>query len=190
MDGILLFLKFLHHYLYRVRHLLVEIKQQLLAYYLGDKESGRLVGQRILTEIWRSHGEQLNDAVHQRIGVKLQLGRCGEHLGVGKQILPASHYRLQLIVALQQVNLVDDKQHGHGFLCHLCQEVGVLGGILYNISHIEQHIGVGQCTLRELTHSFLHLIVGLQHSGGVGEHYLIVVGVDYAHYAVTRSLRL
>ncbi len=78
------FLKFLHHYLYRVRHLLVEIKQQLLAYYLGDKESGRLVGQRILTEIWRSHGEQLDDAVHQRIGVKLQLGRCGEHLGVGK----------------------------------------------------------------------------------------------------------
>lgn len=56
--------------------------------------------------------------------------------------------------------------------------------------HVKQHVGVGERFLREFEHAFLELVLGLEHAWSVGKHDLVFRGVDYAHDAVTRGLRL
>lgn len=51
MDTLSIFLKLLHYHFYRIRNLLIIIKQNLLADNLGDKETRRFVCPLILTEI-------------------------------------------------------------------------------------------------------------------------------------------
>ena len=46
--AIFFLVKLLYHNLHRVGHLLVEVEQHLLTDDLGDEESGRFVGKRIL----------------------------------------------------------------------------------------------------------------------------------------------
>ena len=72
----------------------------------------------------------------------------------------------------------------------LVQEVLVLRGILYDVSDVEQHVGILQGRLREGEHRLLQLVVGLEHAGRVGEHNLHLGGVHDAHYPVARGLRL
>ena len=50
VDGIVFFLEFLHYDLGRVRHLLVVVEQNFLAYDFGDEEARGLVGEGILAE--------------------------------------------------------------------------------------------------------------------------------------------
>lgn len=88
------------------------------------------------------------------------------------------------------VYLVHQQQHGNGHLPHLVQKVLVLLGVFHHVSDIEQDIGIGQGALREGEHHLLHLVVGLQHARRIRKHNLHVVGVDYAHDAVARGLRL
>ena len=94
----------------------------------------------------------------------------------------------RLLVAL--VNLVDEQQHRDGHLADFLKEIRVLLRILHDIRDIEKHISICKCGLRECKHHLLHLIVGLKDAWSVGEHYLHVVGIDNAHYAVTSGLSL
>ena len=51
MDAFSSFLKTLHHYFYAVGHLFVIIEQDFLADNLGNKETGRFVGELFLVKI-------------------------------------------------------------------------------------------------------------------------------------------
>ena len=93
-----------------------------------------------------------------------------------------------LVVA--QVDLVDEQQHGNLHLAHFRQEIRILLRIFDHVRDIEQHVGIGQGTLREGQHQLLHLVVGLQHARRVAEDDLHIVRVDDAHDAVSGGLRL
>ena len=88
------------------------------------------------------------------------------------------------------VYLVDQQHHRDGHLGHLVQKVAVFLRIFHHIGHIEQHIGICQCRLREGQHHLLHLVVGLEHARRVGEDDLAVFLVYDTHNAVARGLRL
>ena len=185
----LVFLERLHADFNRVRYLLVVIEQNLLAYYLAHKETCRFVGELVFVKIRRRVGQQLLNALQQHVDAKLILGRYGQNLSIGQQLMPQLNQVAELLlVAL--VNLVDKQEHRNGHLAHFPKEVHVLFGILYHVGYIEQHISVFKCRLRESQHRLLQFIVRLEHSRGVGEHYLHVVRVDNAHYTVARGLRL
>ena len=91
-----------------------------------------------------------------------------------------------LLVAF--VNLVDEQKHGYGHLPYLVEEVLIFLGVFHHIGDVEQDIGIGEGTLREGQHHLLHLVVGFQHTRGVGKDDLHVFRVDDAHDAVTRGL--
>ena len=182
-------LKRLHLNLYRVRNLLVVVEQNLLADYLRHEEACWFVGQLVLVEERRRVGQKLLNAAHEHVDAKLVLGRYGKNLGIGQQRVPLLNGVAEcLLVAL--VNLVDEQKHRNGHLLHLIKKVHVLLWILHNVSHIEQHIGILQCRLREGEHRLLQLVVGFQHTWSIRENYLGIVLVDNAHDAVTRGLRL
>ena len=69
-------------------------------------------------------------------------------------------------------------------------EVAVFLGTLDHVSHVEKHIGITQRTAREAQHRLLELVVRFQHTRGVREHNLRIIGIQDAHNAVTGSLRL
>ena len=93
-----------------------------------------------------------------------------------------------LLVA--EVNLIDKHQHGYGHLAHLLQKVLVLVGLFHHVGDVEQHVGILQRRLGEGEHGLLQFVVGLKDTGRVGEDNLHVVGVENAHDAVARGLRL
>ena len=62
MYGLLLLVEFFDYDLRGVGHLLIVVEEQLLADDLCDEESGWLVGEGILAEIWWRYGEELDDA--------------------------------------------------------------------------------------------------------------------------------
>ena len=103
--------------------------------------------------------------------------------------MPGRHNLLQsLLVA--QVNLVDEQDHRHLHGRHLLHKVVVLVGCLHHVGHVEQHVSIHQGRGGEVKHRLLQFVVGFEHAGRVGEHYLHVVGVVDAHDAVAGSLRL
>ena len=188
MDGTLFFVEFLNDNLSRIGNLLVIVQEDFLADNLCDKKSCRFVGQRILPEIGGMLRQKLHDAVHEVLDIEMFLGRCGEDFGVGEQLTPAVYDRVQFVLRLDKVYFVDHQQHGDRFLGHFGKIVGVLGGVFNNIGHIQKHIGIGQCAFRESKHAFLKFVFRVKYSGGIGEHDLVLVGVDDAHYAVACGL--
>ena len=193
MDVMFVLLETLHHHLDRVRHLLIIVAQDLLTDDLRHEEAGRLVRQLVLAKVSRTLGQQFHDALHQHVGTELIGSRDRKYFRIGQQSVPLLHKVAQLrsdVLALQHVNLVDEQQHGNLHLPHFLQEVGVLLRLFYHVGDIQQNIRIGQSRLRELQHILLHLIVRLQHSRRVRKHNLTIVGVDDAHDAMTRGLRL
>ena len=93
-----------------------------------------------------------------------------------------------LLVAL--VDFVDEQKHRNGHILHLVEEVHVLLGVLHYVGDVEQHVCILQCRFGECEHRLLQLVVGFQNTGSIGENYLGVVLVDYAHDTVARGLRL
>ena len=194
------FLEALHAHLHRVGYLLVVVEQYLLADNLRHEEAGRLVGQLVLVEVGRTFGQQFPDAFQQHVRAKLVLRRNGQNLGLGQQRVPLLHNRSQrsittssafsLLPSTKLVNLVNQQQHGNLHLLHLLQEVHVLFRVLHHVGHVEQHVRILQGRFRESQHRLLQLVVGLQHTRGVAEHYLHVVCVDDAHDAMARRLGL
>ena len=185
-----LFVEFLHNHFGGIWHLLVVGVEDFLAYDFGDEEPRGLVGERVFAEIGFSLGQELHNARHQRLHVEVLESRHGENLGGRKDFLPAVDDCLEVGVSLEQVDFVYHQQHGHFLEGHLCQKVGVLGGVFHHVGNVDEHVGIGEGSLAECEHAFLHLVSRREHTGGVGEHYLVFGSVDDTHYAVARCLRL
>ena len=190
MDRIILLLKLLHNHLHRIGDLLVVEQQDLLAYYLRDKEPRRLVGKRILAEIWGRHRQKLDYPVHEIRHIEILLCRHREDLGIGEHGVPTLRELLKLRLLLHKIDLVDHHKHRDALLGHLGKEIGILRRILHHIGDIYEYVGVHKRTLAEIEHALLKLILRLKHPRSVGEHYLILGCVDDPHDAVARRLSL
>ena len=179
----------LHDDLAGVGYLLVVVEEYLLAHDLGDEETGGLVGPLVLVEVGGMVGQELTDALEYVIDVEAVEGRDGEYLGLGQCLVPEGDRLFQRLL-VREVYLVDEHEDGHPETGYLLEEIGVLVGGLHHVGDVEQDVGIHQCALGELEHLLLQFVVGLEHPGGVGEAYLHVGGVEDAHDAVARGLRL
>ena len=190
VNGRVALVKFLDDDLGGVGHLLVVGHEDLLAHDLGDKEAAAAVGEGILAEVGRALGQQLDDALHDVVHIEVLERAGGEDLGVGQELLPLVDDAHQVIVALEQIDLVDDQQDGDVLLGHAVEEVLILGGRLDDVGDIEQHVGIDERAGRVLEHALLQPEFGLEHAGRVAEHNLVILTIDDAHDAVARGLCL
>ena len=182
-------LKLLDHHLAGVGNLLIVVQKNLLADDFRHEKARRFVCPLVFLEVRRRIGKQLFDARQDAVDSELRLRRNREDLGRGQDFFPRldEFHDTRLI---RQVDFVDQHQDRHLHALHLRDEVGVFVGLLHHIRHVEQHIGVLQRTFGEGEHRLLEFIVGFQHARGVREDDLRIVGVDNAHNAVARGLRL
>ena len=98
-------------------------------------------------------------------------------------------YELLKVALIGEVDFVDEQEDGYVELLYLLDELGIFVGLFHHIGNVKQHIGVLKRTFGEGEHRLLEFVVGLEHTGGVGEHNLRIVGVDDAHDAVACGLR-
>ena len=189
MNGLFALLELLHYHLHTIWYLLVIIEEHLLADNFIDKEASGLVGPLVLVEISRRFGQQLLNAIEQLVDTKLVQSRNGHYLCLGKNLVPFVKLGLKF-GGIAQVNLVYYHDDGHVHVLNLLDKVTILIGSFYHISDIKQYIGILKSRNRELKHLLLQLVVGLQNTGGVGEAYLHLGGIQYAHDAMTSGLSL
>ena len=190
MDGILLLLEFLHKHLRAVRNLLIVVKEKFLTDNLGDKEAGRLIGERILPKERRIHRKQFHDTLLEIVDIEVLCRTCREYLSVWQTVVPLFHKRFQFAIPFEEVNLIDHQQYRHFLLGHTVKEILILFRILHNVSDVKKYIGISERTFREFEHRFLKLVFRFQHTRSVGIYNLILGSVDNTHDTVACGLRL
>ena len=189
VDGVVALVKLLDDDLAGIGHFLVIGGQDLLPDDLGDKEAAAAVGECVLAEVRRALGQQFDDALHDVIDIEVLECAGGKDLGVGQQFFPLVDELHQFLIALEQVNLVDDQQDGYLLAGNAVKEVLILGRSLDNVGDIEQHVGVDEGAGRVLQHALLQAEFGLEDAWGVAEDDLVIVAIDDAHDAVSSGLR-
>ena len=151
MDALCVFLKLLNDHFHRIRNFLVIIQQNLLADNLRHEKTGRLVRPLVLVEVRRRIRQQVLDALHHHIHPELRNGRYWNDFGLWNQCMPFFHTFHQGIL-IAQINLIDKQKDRNLHLAHLFDELHVLVRLFHHIRHIEQHIRIRQCRLREIQH--------------------------------------
>ena len=135
-------------------------------------------------------GQQLHYAPLQAVDVEMLRRARGEYLRGGEAFLPFVHELHQVVLPLEEVDLVDDEEHGDLLFRHAVEVFLVLFGVLDRVGYVEEYVCVGERALRESEHRLLKLVFRLEHARGVGIHDLVFRGVDDSGDAVSRGLRL
>ncbi len=111
------------------------------------------------------------------------------YLRMGQDAAPLLHELFQCSL-IAQVDLIDDQQHRTLHARNTSEEIGILIGLFHHVGHVDQHIGITECRLRELSHFLLELVIGTKHPGRIRIDDLHLGRIDDTHDPVPGGLRL